>query len=115
MAIKRMRLNDEGEFEERKLEKSELPPPPPKPVKPVRTARTSSPSKTGKNPKTSGAAVSGVKVTRRATKTYATGKSALDHDVIRFECLKCESSRVAKDPDSKLICSLCGVPMRRMR
>ena len=63
----------------------------------------------------SGAGSSRVKVTKRATKTYAAGKTALDHDVVRFQCEKCGSSRVGTEETKSMTCGLCTTPMRRLR
>lgn len=109
MAIKRLRLNDEGKLEERTLEKSELPTPPPRPERPVREPRSSSGSRTADQ------GSKRVKITKRASRTFATGKSVLDHDVIRFECPKCGSSRVGTEDTTQLTCSMCQIPMRRLR
>ena len=114
MAIKRLKMNDDGEFDERELEKSELPPPPPEPVKPARKSR--SPRIGASKPKEAGdttARSSRVKVTKRATKRFAAGKTALDHDMVRFECSKCGASRVGKEDSKGFLCSLCAVPMKR--
>lgn len=115
MAIKRLKMNDDGEFDERELEKSELPPPPPPPVKPARKARkprigSSASKKGGEQVATS----SRVKVTKRATKQFAAGKTALDHDMVRFECDRCGASRVGKEDSKGFPCSLCAVPMKRV-
>lgn len=114
MAIKRLKMNDDGEFEERKLEKSELPPPPPPPVKPAPKPRSprigaAKPSEGGEQTARS----SRVKVTQRATKRFAAGKTVMDHDMVRFECDRCGSSRVGKEDSKGFLCSLCGVPMKR--
>jgi predicted RNA-binding Zn-ribbon protein involved in translation (DUF1610 family) len=109
VAIKRLRLNDEGKLEERTLDKSELPLPPAKPVRVPREPRSSSRTSSGET------VSKRVKVTKRASKTFASGKSALDHDVIRFECPKCGSSRVGTDETTGLACSMCQIPMRRLR
>jgi hypothetical protein len=109
-------MNDDGEFEERELEKSELPPPPPPPVK---KPRKSSGPRIGaaKAPKAAGdttARSSRVKVTKRATKQFAAGKTALDHDMVRFECDRCGASRVGNEESKGFLCSLCAVPMKRV-
>jgi hypothetical protein len=113
VAIKRLRLGDDGEFEERKLEKSELPPPPPKPVKRTRKASARASTPRDKTSSSTAASSHRVKVTKRATKVYAEGKTALNVDVIRYECPKCEASRVGTDETQGMTCSLCGVGMRR--
>jgi len=115
MAIKRLRLNDEGEFEERELEKSELPPPPPKPAPKKRTRAPRIGSSGGTAKGSPAAPSSRVKVTKRATKTYATGKTALDHDVVRFQCERCGSSRVGSEDTKSMTCGLCSTPMKRLR
>lgn len=114
MAIKRLRLNDDGEMEERTLQKSELPPPPPKPAPAARRPRIGSAGSSSRaSSENTGA--KRVKVTQRASKVYASGKTALDHDVIRFECKKCGSSRVGTDETQGLTCSMCGIPMTKLR
>lgn len=121
MAIKRLRVNDDGEFEERKLAKSELPPPPPKPAKRAPAKKkalkigAASPPRAGVKgtAKGGGGTSSRVKVTQRASKKFAAGKNVLDHDMVRFECPKCGMSRVGNEETKALKCPLCMVAMKR--
>lgn len=106
MAIKRLRFNDDGELEERTIEKSELPPPEPKPVVPKPKARSRAAS-TGEGRST-------VKTTRRAKRVLPAGKTVLDHDMVRFECKKCGASRVGEDATKVPRCALCAVKMTRV-
>ncbi len=110
-------MNSDGQFDERKLEASELPPPPAKPKKRAAKSRAKKASpriKTASSASADAAVKSTrVKVTKQATKTYADGQSAMDHDMIKFECPKCGSSRVGKEDTKSMQCGLCSVSMRR--
>lgn len=113
MAIKRLRLNDEGEFEERTLEKSEIKAPPPPPPKAKRKARisASAPASSG-----GGGKNSRVVVKKTATKRHAAGKTVLDVGVVRYGCGRCDSSRVFNEkPEKPPTCGMCSVAMQLQR
>ncbi len=123
MAIKRLRLNDQGRHEERTLETSELPPPPPKPEKSATRVRPlkldsggggSSIRSSASMPSTVKAPASGpVKTTRIAKKFVPSGRTLLDEGVIRYGCTTCETTRIVKEVGAKPpSCSLCNKPMR---
>lgn len=112
MAIKRLRINNKGEAEERSLDRSELPPPPPPKPAAAAGARAIRASAVKDFEGDDDELPKRARVTSPARKVFPAGKTLLDEGVIRYACDKCGSSRIVQQAQQSISCSLCKKPMK---